>query len=143
MKDENNKRTINKQENENSGLTENDALENLPPEVKKIVQLGFSVQRSFSPEPNPLFEKINEGHIDRILDMGAKDDEYAFKESQSNKIYNLIYLIIAAAALIFTVVFLAGKNDALLSEIFKFGAVFLGGLGGGYGWKSYLDRKKK
>jgi hypothetical protein len=43
---------------------------------------------------------------------------------------------------VFATVFLVGHDKELYQEILKLLAVFLGGLGSGFGFKGYLDRKK-
>ena len=57
-------------------------IENLPPEIKKIVEMGFSMQKVSSQSSNPLLSKINEKHIDRILDIVHKEEDNSYKDAQ-------------------------------------------------------------
>jgi len=51
------------------------------------------MQRISGPMPNPLLSKINEKHIDKILDIAQKEDENSYKDAQSTKKYSLVYFI--------------------------------------------------
>ena len=74
-------------------IQETEIFDNLPPEVKKVVEMGISMQRISGPMPNPLLSKINEKHIDKILDIAQKEDENSYKDAQSTKKYSLVYFI--------------------------------------------------
>lgn len=137
-KKENSKEIQNK--NHQNNPKEPEIFDNLPPEIKKVTEMGFSMQRFSGPMPNPIVSKLNENHIDRILDISEKEEENAYKDSQSNKIYNLIYVLIIVIFFVFLVVFL--ENKELLVEILKIVIAIVGGFGGGFGYKTYLDRKK-
>ncbi len=120
---------------------EPELLEDLRPEVKKVMEIGMSMQR-FGPGPNPIAEKIDGKHIHKILEIAAKDDERSFEDSKESRKFTLIYLLVFAVLFIFTTVFLVGSDKDLYKEIIKLFSVFLGGLGGGFGIKSYMDRSK-
>lgn len=116
-------------------------LKNLPPEAKKVLEIGMSMQR-FGPIPNPLAEKINEKHIDKILDITEKDEERSFKDAGESRKFTLIYVLVFAVLFVFATVFLVGSDKDLYKEVIKLFAVFFGGLGSGFGIKSYMDRNK-
>ncbi len=122
-------------------LAEAELLEKLPPEAKKVVEIGMSMHR-FGPMPNPITEKLNDGHIDKILDIAAKDDERAFKDATESRKFTLIYILVFSALFIFLTIFLVGSDVELYKEIIKLFTIFLGGLGSGFGIKSYMDRNK-
>lgn len=124
-----------------SGSIEPELLKDLPPEAKKVLEVGMSMHR-FGPMPNPLAEKINEKHIDKILEIAEKDDERSFKDAGETRKFTLIYVLVFAALFIFSTVFLVGSDKELYKEVIKLFAVFLGGLGSGFGIKSYMDRSK-
>ena len=89
-----------------------------------------------------LLSKLNEKHIDRILDISEKEEDNSFKDSQSNKRYNLFYFMLGILLFVFLTVFLVKDNKDLFLEIVKIGVAIVGGFGGGFGYKTYLDRKK-
>ncbi|MDI6728064.1 MAG: hypothetical protein QMD44_03940 [Thermodesulfovibrionales bacterium] len=117
-------------------------LKKLPPEAKKVVEVGMMSMHRFGPMPHPFAEKINEKHIDKILELAEKDDERTFKDIGQSRKFTLVYLIIFACLFIFTTIFLVGSDKELYKEIIKLFAVFLGGLGSGFGIKSYMERNK-
>lgn len=122
-------------------LGEPEFLKKLPPEAKKVVEIGMSMQR-FGPMPNPLTEKLNEQHIDRILDISAKDDERAFEDAKESRRFTLIYVLAFIALFVFLTIFLVDVDKELYKEAVKLFAVFLGGFGGGFGVKTYMDKDK-
>ena len=118
-------------------------LKTLTPEAKeKIHGFGMSMHR-FGPMPNPLTEKINEQHIDKILEIAEKDEDRSFKNAGENRKFTLIYVLVFAALFVFSTIFLiVSGNKELYSEAVKLFVAFFGGLGGGFGIKSYMDRNK-
>lgn len=123
-------------------IIEGEVFEKLPPEVKKVMEFGFSMQRFSGPVPPAFFSKINEKHISKILEIAEKDDERSFANAQSSKRYIFASILVFCAMFVFATVFLVGHDKELYQEILKLLAVFLGGLGSGFGFKGYLDRKK-
>jgi hypothetical protein len=121
-----------------------EVLKGAPPEVRKAI-IQMASFRSSGPiyQSHPLFQKFNHGHIDKLLDYGHKDDENSFELEKSSKKYTLTYVCLAIGLLIFLVVYLANDNKELLTDILKILVVFAGGFGSGFGFKSYLDKKRK
>ncbi|OQY01489.1 MAG: hypothetical protein B6I26_03955 [Desulfobacteraceae bacterium 4572_130] len=116
-------------------------LDNLPPKAKKIIEVGMSMHE-FDSMQNPLADKINEKHIDKILELAEKDDERSFKDAGETRKFTLIYLLIFAILFIFLTIFLVGSDKELYKEIIKILVIFLGGLGSGFGIKSHMERNK-
>jgi len=96
----------------------------------------------FGPEPDPLIDKLTEGHIDKILDISKREDEYSYEDTGQSRKFTLVYVIIFIALFVFLTAFLVGADKDLYKEAIKLFAVFLGGFGGGFGLKSYMDRDK-
>lgn len=124
-------------------IVEGEVLEKLPPEVRRVMEIGFSMQRFSGLLPSPFLTKINETHISKILEIAEKDDERSFVDAQSSKKYIFACVLIFCALFVFATVFLMGKDKELYKEILKLLAMFLGGLGSGFGLKGYLDGKKE
>lgn len=131
------------EETEKEKIQETEILDNIPPEIKKVVEMGFSMQRISSPMPNPLLSKINEKHIDKILDIAQKEEDNSYKDAQSTKKYSLVYFILIILFITFLIYYLGDKDKSLLLTIIEKGLYVLGGFGGGYGFKAYLDNRKK
>ncbi len=141
-KEENNKEEMSKTGEEQENSQEADVFENMPPEVKKVVEMGFSMQRISGAMPNPLLSMVTEKHIDTILGISQKEEENSFKDAQSSKKYNLIYFLVIILLIVFLIIFLIDKDKALLLSIIDRALFLLAGLGSGYGFKTYLDNKK-
>lgn len=132
--------------NEEEGDLEklSDELEQLPPQVRKVIETTLSMRGiSSSSLISPISDKINEQHIDKILDIVEKDDERAFTDTQSARQYFLITLIIVLGFFGSLTVFLVNKDVAVYQELLKIIIIFGGGFGSGFGYKGYVDRKNK
>jgi hypothetical protein len=117
-----------------------DILEDMPPEIKKrflSISMG-SISRSIL---SPFESKINEKHIDKIIELGEKDNERMYKDTQHSRKFRLIYFLIGVALFVFLTLFLVGKDTELFKEVIKLFVVFVGGMGAGYGIKHYVDNK--
>ena len=136
-----------KQDEEKAGSIEkfSQELENLPPEIKREITAFLSMQRisASASSLSPIQEKINEQHISKILEIAEKDDERAFADTQSARIYGFLTFIVAIGFLVFLTVFLVSKDVAVYQDVLKLLIIFGGGFGSGFGFKGYLDRKKK
>lgn len=124
-------------------IQETEIFENMPPEIKKVVEMGISMQRFSGSMPNPLLSKINENHIDKILEISQKEEDNSYKDAQSTKKYGLIYFILIILFIGFLICYLVDKDKSLLLTIIEKGLFIIGGFGGGYGFKAYLDNRKK
>lgn len=108
---------------------------------QQMGEMITSFMGSFSrPRLSPFESKITEKHIDKILDIKEKYDDNVFKDTQSSKKFHLIYTVIGASLFVFLTLFLVGKHSNLLEDIIKFLIGLVGGIGIGYGFKSYKDR---
>nr|VFJ55875.1 MAG: hypothetical protein BECKDK2373C_GA0170839_105024 [Candidatus Kentron sp. DK]VFJ63125.1 MAG: hypothetical protein BECKDK2373B_GA0170837_11201 [Candidatus Kentron sp. DK] len=88
-----------------------------------------------------LADKINERHIDKILALSDQSEARSFRSSSQLRWFTLAYVVIAVLLFAFLTVFLVRANTDLYREIVKLLAVFLGGFGGGFGIKSYMERR--
>lgn len=116
-------------------------LNELPPEMRKEIKGFLSLsQISGSLRSKPPY-KLNDGHIDKILEISEKDDERRFQDVQQSRRYVLFYILLGISLFVFLTLFLVGKDTELFKEIIKLFISFVGGIGLGYGFKSYLDKK--
>ncbi len=117
----------------------------LPQEVKERVtsmMMGFSgTSISRSSSRHPLFDKFSEDHVHKYLDYIQRDDDHAHELKSSNRWFHLTYTIIGVLFFSFLVVYLLPKDKNLLNDILKLLFTFVGGIGSGYGIRSYLDKK--
>ena len=92
---------------------------------------------------HPIFEKFEPGHVDKFLDQSHEEDMEHLRIRRSGRWFPLVYVVLFLVALGWLVVVLLPQDRDLLAEILKLGAVFLGGLGGGYGIKSYQESRRR
>ena len=129
---------------ENFGLDNtpelNEAIRSLPPQIRRSFM--SIVQGRVSQDGHPLFEKFTSQHIDKWLDYLQKDDDYEYGLLSSNRFFVLAYVLIAVSVLFGLIYLLLPADKGMLQDILKILVVFAGGLGSGFGLKSYLDKKK-
>lgn len=103
-------------------LLEPEFLKNLPPEARKVVEIGLSMQsmHRLGPMPNPLTEKLTEKHIDKILEISAKDDELSFEDAAQSRKFTLIYIVIFAVLFVFLTIFLVVADKDLYTRLWPF-----------------------
>lgn len=118
--------------------------EGMPPEMKRVVSMAMS-QSSFpggSSRSHPLFDKFTEEHVHKYLDYIQRDDDFEHKLRGSNRFFHLSYTLIGVAFFGFLIIYLLPKDKALLNDILKLLFTFAGGVGSGYGLRSYLEKKR-
>ncbi len=126
------------EECEEMSLSQLEFVDAIPPKVQSMLRVFM--RGASSSVPNPLSSKITEKHIDKVLDLSAKEDERQYADTKSSRIFRLIYILVVFAFFAFLIIFLADKDKDLLKELIKYLGIFLGGLGAGYGVSNY--RKK-
>jgi hypothetical protein len=117
-------------------------LKNLPPEAQQMMHMFMSRERYIGPLPNPIASKINEKHIDTVLENSEKDSEREFKSGIHQKYFSAFIIIVFVGLFIFLTIWLSEKNKDLYMDILKIVIGFLGGFGSGYGIKAYRDKNK-
>ena len=118
---------------------EPEILKKVPPEIRQIMEVGMA---RIGPMPNPLLQKVTPAHIDKILDLSDKDEERAFQDVRSSRLYTLIYVGIGAGLLLFLTIYLVPIDQQLYREILKDIILVSGGFGAGIGVKTYWDRNR-
>ena len=117
-----------------------DFVEKMPPEMKRIIQ-SFSM-RAISGVHNPIYNKINEEHIAKIIQYSRDDEQDNYNLKRTNRYFTLGYTILAVAIFIFLIIFLMPRDMELLTEILKVLVLVGAGIGGGIGIKSYLEKRE-
>jgi hypothetical protein len=105
------------EEKEEEEVPPAELIENLPPETKKLIGSFLSIERYSGPFPRQFFEKINEQHISKILEIAEKDEERSFEDAKSSRKYNFGYLLIFTSLLVFLTVFLVHEDIELYKEV--------------------------
>ena len=118
--------------------------EDMPPEMKRVVRMAMT-QASFpggDSRTHPLFDKFTEEHVHKYLDYIQRDDDFEHKLKGSNRWFHLGYTVLGIVFFGFLIVYLLPKDKALLNDILKLLIVFTGGVGSGYGLRSYIKNRK-
>jgi hypothetical protein len=119
-------------------LTPSEEIEKIPPEMKRGLEMFFSMQRFIGgPSFPPFLKKINEEHITKILEITEEADKQSFQDASSERKYGFAYFLtlclVFVSLFIFLTVYLADKDKELYKEILKIGVGFLSGIAAGYG----------
>jgi hypothetical protein len=139
MADEEEKIEENKKEPEK--VEEPELLEDLPNEIKRVVEIGMSMQRFSGAMPSPIASKINEKHIDKILEIASKDSENSHLDKNDKRKYTLYYTLIGVIVFcILTYFLITNDKDDLYKDVLKMLFAFVGGFGGGVGYKTLKDK---
>lgn len=117
--------------------------EDIPPEIQRDIKTFMAMGRFSSSPMSSVLEKINEKHIDKLIESAAKDDERSFIDSQSARRYNFWIFVIVLVFFSGLTFFLVNKDVQLYQDILKIIVIFGGGFGSGFGFKGYLDKKNK
>ncbi len=131
---------------EGKSQEEAEDLEQIPedefPSPPKLAKAMMSMMRVSASPSSPILEKLNESHINKIIESTDKDSERAFLDASSARKYGFFYFIIGVVTFVGLTVYLVDRNVSVYQEILKTLIIFGGGFGSGIGFKGYLDRKK-
>lgn len=92
---------------------------------------------------HPVFDKFEAGHIDKFLEHSHVEDMERLRIRKYGRWFALIYVVLALFTFGWLVSVLLPGNRDLLAEILKMGVAFAGGVGGGYGLKSYQEGRRR
>ena len=117
--------------------------ENLKPEQLKIVQEAVStLQIQAGIREHPILKKVTSEHVTTLIN---NDEKASIRETDERKDIRKNYLIIFGSILFFIVFvcvfFTLTNNKDTLYKIIEIIVVFAGGLGTGYGVRSYIRKQ--
>lgn len=123
---------------------ENGDDEKLPPPSPVIREMlamfGFGPGgRAF----HPVFDKFESGHVDKFLDHSHAEDMERLRIQKRGHWFVFVYIVLALLSFGWLISTLLPENKDLLVEILKIGVAFAGGVGGGYGLKSYQESRQR
>ena len=124
-----------KDDGNNAKILEN--LEGIHPGLKEFSRSMLQFSGTI---PHPFASKLTESHIDKIIEISAKDDERRYDDTQQARKFTLTYILLGISLFVFLALFLVGKDTELFKEIIKIFATFVGGMGAGYAIKSHMDK---
>lgn len=114
-----------------------DALENVPPEHKKIIErymISSSVQmRNIASPETAVMKKITSEHISKYLDGAEQEMKNSYAEKLHSKIFAFSITLIGMIFFLVLVVLLKDTPDVMEKVLYVAGG-FLAGVFGGYGF---------
>jgi hypothetical protein len=117
-----------------------EVINKLPPEVKTQITTLLLHQRIGS-QPNPIFNKINEGHIGQLLTSAENDSVRDHELAKSGRWFHLAYALLALLFLVFIIWYLPTIDKDLFKLVITAIVSLAGGFGGGYGYSKYKEKK--
>lgn len=127
---------------ENSMQIEDSELpSDMPKPVRRVITQFMGEMRRSGPVASPLMEKLTSEHIDQLIELTNEDSKLEYRDAQQRRKYSIVYSLIGSALFVFLVIYLSSSNPDLLEALIGYLIAFLGGLGGGYGIKSWRDRR--
>jgi hypothetical protein len=113
-------------------------LEKLDNRDRKRLLETFSAFMYSGPAPNPLISKFQPQHITDVFGLMRLDSNHAFADRQRGRFFVLAVILIIVASALTVILTLAIRNqNDLVTEIIKLAAVSLGGVGFGYGFRTW------
>ncbi|MEI7989474.1 MAG: hypothetical protein WCI88_10570 [Chloroflexota bacterium] len=143
-------KSIKDKDEEESYFDDNDDLGDIidPEEVSKgretrIKESFSAIMQMVRSEGGPAVEfvkKLGPDHIHKIIEGSQIDDNHRFELEKSGRIWYFLYTLLILGFILLLIYFLLPNNKDLLMELIKLALTFAGGLGAGYGFKSFQDR---
>ena len=92
---------------------------------------------------HPVFDKFEPEHVDKFLDHSHEEDIERLRIQGQSRWFNLIYVLLGLTSLGWLIWVLLPNDKDLLAEILKLAIAFAGGVGSGYGLKSYQESRQR
>jgi hypothetical protein len=122
-------------------------LEGAPAEVRRSIQMAFSMLRMGGPSLNPLataVARVLDGdHLTNLIESMDRSAELELRSTQQARWTNLLYLIVVLVFAGFALWLLKDSNPDLLRDLIAIVASLAGGLGAGYGIKAWAEQKRR
>ena len=91
---------------------------------------------------HPVFDKFEPQHVTQLLEIQSKTDSDERNFRRGNRWFTLVFVLLCMGIFVFlTVILVPGRSD-LYIELLKAALAFVGGMGAGYGIKTYRDRRE-
>lgn len=108
--------------------------------ARTIQEMVMSTVRS-GPVYHPIFDKFEPQHVTQFLKDSSESDAAKHKMRMGNRWFRLAYVMLATIVFIFLTVFLLPDQSDLYFQILQGLGLFIAGLAGGYGIRSYQEKQ--
>lgn len=112
--------------------------QNVPSGIQKMIGSFMSMS---GPPWLAFADKIKSEHISSVIESIEKDNEGNRQDRKDARRHQLIIGLLAVAAFVFFTVYMMPLSSEIYSEIIDKVVVFGGGIGAGYGYRSWKGRR--
>lgn len=109
--------------------------------VARIIQEMVTSTVRSGPVYHPIFDKFEPQHVTQFLKDSSDSDAAKHKMRMGNRWFRLAYVVLATVVFIFLTVFLLPDQSDLYFQILQGLGLFIAGLAGGYGIRSYQEKQ--
>lgn len=111
-------------------------LERIPPEEReKVRSLFLGLSQYVGPVPHPLFGKMSDEHLHKLIDGADKDNERSYQDRDSHRSHVRTLAISGMVLfLVSALLFMWMDQAQLLANLVQLGVAFAGGIGVGVGF---------
>lgn len=113
-----------------------------PVEVTRWLEASFASVAQSSHAYHPIFEKFEAEHVSQFLENAHEQDLEKARFQKSNRWFWMGYTLIGVGIFVFLTLFLLPERSDLYFDILKSLGIFGAGAAGGYGLKTYQDRRR-
>ena len=118
-----------------------------PPEVRRVIQIVFSMLRFGGSISNPMaaaVAKVLDGdHLTDLIKSMDRCTEMELTSAKEARQTNLQYLVVVLLFAAFALWVLKDSNPELLKDLVTIVATLAGGLGAGYGIKTWIEERRR
>ena len=119
---------------------EPDSTGSLGGAARIMQEMVMSTVRS-GPVYHPIFDKFETQHVTQFLKDSSESDAAKHKMRMGNRWFRLAYVVLATVVFIFLTMFLLPDQSDLYFQILQGLGLFVAGLAGGYGIRSYQEKQ--
>lgn len=102
----------------------------------------FTSIAQFGPMHHPIFGKFEPKHVTQFLTNVREREQDESHYKKGGRWFRLAYVLIGIGVFVFLTLLLLPDQSDLYFQILKGIGIFGAGIAGGYGIKTYMDRKR-
>ena len=118
------------------------ANEPVKKQVRRMQEFFAGTVRS-GPAYHPIFDKFESEHVTQFLENLSEKEKASQKLRSSNRWFRLAYVALGIGTFVFLTLLLMPDRSELYFQLLQGLGLFGSGFAGGYGFKSYQDRRNE
>ena len=132
----NHRSMVERQGNRSTGQDETDS-------VVRSLEASFTAIRRSGPAYHPIFDKFEPEHVAQFLDHSRERDRDEARFNRSGRWFRVLYTAIGIGVFVFLTALLLPEQSDLYYKLLQGLGVFGAGLAGGYGLRTYQERRSQ